>query len=228
METRLGFVSDHPLRRRRFGPILPASIILGVCGTIAIAWACAAWLPTDDAPAEISSVAIAESLWETNCVQRRFGVTSVNSMRSRTRYDAATNSLERSGDGSDDADSLQQQILAGWPYRAFRCTRDNVVRIASPGRFMHYRQFAQDVKTRNGIELETTGIMTWRALPYEPLWPGLIADAALHSAGWWVILSGIVALRRNIRRRRGLCPVCAYDIRSSNLAGCSECGWRRA
>ncbi len=36
------------------------------------------------------------------------------------------------------------------------------------------------------------------------------------------LIPGPVALRRLIRRRRGLCPTCAYPIGES--ATCTECG----
>lgn len=32
-------------------------------------------------------------------------------------------------------------------------------------------------------------------------------------------------LRRRRRRRRGLCPMCGYDLRGSPSGVCSECGW---
>ncbi len=30
-----------------------------------------------------------------------------------------------------------------------------------------------------------------------------------------------------VRRRRGCCPCCGYDIKGQADKGCSECGWRR-
>ena len=50
-----------------------------------------------------------------------------------------------------------------------------------------------------------------------PWWPLVIAAAALPS----VRLSG--AWRRRRRKRRGLCPCCAYDLRASP-GRCPECG----
>lgn len=34
--------------------------------------------------------------------------------------------------------------------------------------------------------------------------------------------------KRWLRRYRGRCPQCAYDLRGDLAAGCSECGWKRA
>ena len=37
---------------------------------------------------------------------------------------------------------------------------------------------------------------------------------------------GEVALRRHIRRKRGLCVSCGYDLRHADHAACPECGAR--
>ncbi len=38
----------------------------------------------------------------------------------------------------------------------------------------------------------------------------------------------IMLLKLPTRRNRGLCPVCAYDLRHEYHRGCPECGWGRA
>ena len=35
-------------------------------------------------------------------------------------------------------------------------------------------------------------------------------------------------LKLPTRRNRGLCPICAYDLRHDYHRGCPECGWGRA
>ena len=52
------------------------------------------------------------------------------------------------------------------------------------------------------------------------------ADIAILSAAWFVLIVGFGALRASRRRRRGLCPKCAYDLRGSPQTGgaCPECG----
>ena len=65
------------------------------------------------------------------------------------------------------------------------------------------------------------------ALPYRPIYPGLI----LNSIFWGALAFGIVSLcgytRRSLRLRRNLCPTCAYNLRNIPTPGCPECGWNR-
>jgi hypothetical protein len=53
----------------------------------------------------------------------------------------------------------------------------------------------------------------------------IVAMALLASLGW--ILDHRDARRCANRKRRGLCPVCEYELRGHLDNGCPECGWRR-
>jgi hypothetical protein len=80
---------------------------------------------------------------------------------------------------------------------------------------------------RAGIDLSATdadpsNAMYWRALPLEPLWPGFAINTIFYAAILWVLFFAPGKLKRAIRRRRGLCPACAYPIGSSPV--CTECG----
>lgn len=61
-------------------------------------------------------------------------------------------------------------------------------------------------------------------LPLLPIWPGLIVDGLFYGAAVWGLGVGLVAARSARRRRRGLCPRCAYDLHATPDA-CPECGW---
>ena len=61
-----------------------------------------------------------------------------------------------------------------------------------------------------------------KALPLRPIWPGFLFNTLFYAAILWPVIPGPLALRRLIRRRRGLCPKCAYPMGES--AVCSECG----
>jgi hypothetical protein len=64
------------------------------------------------------------------------------------------------------------------------------------------------------------------------MWPNIVADTAIHGAIWWALLTlaatVLTGSRRSLRRARGHCPLCAYDLRHEFGRGCSECGWNRA
>ena len=61
-----------------------------------------------------------------------------------------------------------------------------------------------------------------RILPFRPLWPGFAINTILYAIALWVSIWGVIALRRFVRVKRGLCPACAYPRAQSNV--CSECG----
>ncbi len=59
-------------------------------------------------------------------------------------------------------------------------------------------------------------------LPYRPLWIGFLVNTALYGAVLAMLLYSPGRVRRSIRRRRGLCTVCAYPCGASPV--CTECG----
>jgi hypothetical protein len=59
-------------------------------------------------------------------------------------------------------------------------------------------------------------------LPLAPIWGGLLANVALYTLPWILVLGAPRVAIRFSRRHRGLCPVCAYPIGSSPI--CAECG----
>lgn len=63
------------------------------------------------------------------------------------------------------------------------------------------------------------------ALPVGVLWRGLEIDTAFFAGFWLIALGGPWLARRRIRRRRGRCVGCGYDLRQAIGAGpCPECG----
>ena len=71
----------------------------------------------------------------------------------------------------------------------------------------------------------------YRPVPCRPIWPAFAINTAFYAAMLWPLICGPIALRRvirrHIRRKRGLCIACGYDLRGNLSHGCPECGWRR-
>ncbi len=68
------------------------------------------------------------------------------------------------------------------------------------------------------------GKYPWLEFPAHPIWPAFIANTFFYAGILWLLIPGPFALRRLIRRRRGLCPGCAYDLRHAQHEACPECG----
>ncbi len=68
-------------------------------------------------------------------------------------------------------------------------------------------------------------VTRWRGmgyLPLGPIWPGFAVNTLFYAAVLWLLIPGPFALRRLIRRQRGLCPKCGYPMGESSV--CTECG----
>ena len=60
--------------------------------------------------------------------------------------------------------------------------------------------------------------------PILPIFPGVIVNTLLFALPWYALFFGASAARRWRRRRRGLCPRCAYDLAGTTAGVCPECG----
>ena len=70
--------------------------------------------------------------------------------------------------------------------------------------------------------LASTGQIT--VVPLRVIWRGFAVDSLLYGAIWFALLFAPAMIRRFLRRRRGACPLCGYDLRHADHAACPECG----
>jgi hypothetical protein len=184
-------------------------LILGAITTVAVAWTCAAGsrLRTrhyEEAPALTGNLA---NLWPHDYPWHFLGL-------EKSRGIGIQHSRLSAGSGIG---WMALRLDAGFPCLAMtgRChmtTRDYVV---------HWTGLWNPPTTLLGdVHL---------ALPLEPIGPGFAIDTLFYAAIWGGVLFGFASAKRAIRRRRGRCPMCGYDLRGAPglAAGCSECGWNR-
>ena len=63
-------------------------------------------------------------------------------------------------------------------------------------------------------------------LPTRIVQPGFFINTIFYAAILWALTFGALTARRMIRRKRGHCIKCGYDLRETS-EGCPECGWGR-
>ena len=78
-----------------------------------------------------------------------------------------------------------------------------------------------------------------RWLPLRPIFPGFIINTLFYAAIWFGVFFGVGFVKRAIRKKRGRCVKCGYDLRGQrhqateasrdqgHAVGCPECGWGR-
>ena len=118
-----------------------------------------------------------------------------------------------------------EAIASGWPFLClhFLMTesyfeadyRENTGPIVNP-----------DLGWQGAIVLGGRNEYSVRALPIVPIWSGVLVNMAFWTVLWFPPLN-FHAIRNWLRRRRGRCAKCGYDLRGQFAAGCPECGWNR-
>jgi hypothetical protein len=102
----------------------------------------------------------------------------------------------------------------GWPMRAMFL---EVWGSGGDSRTTPYRS--------NGIRLPTADP---DYLPIRPLGVGFTVNTLLYAVVLWLFLFAAPrTVLRQLRRKRGRCLECGYDLRGDLDAGCPECGWNR-
>ncbi len=77
----------------------------------------------------------------------------------------------------------------------------------------------------SSVESNEDSLGGQRVLAWIPDWPGIAADSLFWGAIVGCAWRGTEILRASLRRRRGLCPNCGYDVASLPPGSvCPECG----
>ncbi len=100
-------------------------------------------------------------------------------------------------------------ICAGWPFLSLQGER-------------HFEP--QPVTYRFAWLVQESSVGEWTFIPLRPIWSGFAVNTLFYAAMLWLVIPGPFALRLLIRRRRGLCLACGYDLRHGEHEACPECG----
>ena len=112
----------------------------------------------------------------------------------------------------------------GWPAASMWCEYESVVdQSRSEG---YLRALGALTLSRYGREkiMHTVHPV---ALPLRVVWPSFLINTVFYAVTLWLLRSAPFAARRLIRKRRGRCMRCGYDLRHAGHELCPECGAQR-
>ena len=109
----------------------------------------------------------------------------------------------------------------GWPMRSLWCLQKHMVYYVDGGSYV-----SKLFEPRGLIATPIIPDEFWgpRVLPLYPIGTGFVVNTLFYAAILSLLFTGPFVLRRFIRRRRGLCVQCAYDLRGAKHEACPECG----
>lgn len=113
-------------------------------------------------------------------------------------------------------EGLVSRLEAGWPMLCF----EGLLRIqAEPHVADDEAIFRIPAPARSALRIHGEGI-----LPLRPKVSAFAINTLFYASSFWLLVRGPLALRRLIRRKRGICPACAYDLCHADHEACPECG----
>ncbi|MCH8316752.1 MAG: hypothetical protein IIA64_12345 [Planctomycetes bacterium] len=115
---------------------------------------------------------------------------------------------------------------SGWPVVAMRTRYDEV---PGPLRGQSIRRVTGGILLTPTAEVRLGDMLySAKALHLRPLWPGCAINTAFYAVLLWMLRLSPFVVRRAIRRKRGRCIKCGYDLRGTPGGGgggaCPECG----
>ena len=113
----------------------------------------------------------------------------------------------------------------GWPCLSLWSGRENRVSgNAHPNIVFHPMDVRYGYFSGDPSKIKPGRSFTIKVIPYGPLWLGLLINSIFYAGLLWLLIPGPFALRTHLRRKRGLCVKCAYDLKGAEHEVCPECG----
>jgi hypothetical protein len=199
--------------RRRVVVIL-IFLLAGAVVNVAVAWGCALWSPFKLAPRQAGQEHVLEELdgWMREIVdeypRRSFLFADVRTAAGYRLVWILDHEQKRfPGGGSSTTTGQFAYASSGWP---LPCLDGRWGPLATRG------------AVRRPDRFRAIGLRAPRLVPWVPMWLGFTVNTLFYAAILWLLIPGPFALRRFVRRRRGLCPACAYPMGEAQV--CTECG----
>lgn len=134
----------------------------------------------------------------------------------------------RLGSGRQETKTIVQEVRSGWPLRSLSVTasmeedRDDDVITVFAGKNNGWD--TAKLQKQIGINRISTLMASARphVLPKQLIWLGFPVSVAFWSCAIGLLFYAPRAFRRVLRRHRGLCVQCAYEVRGVSI--CPECG----
>jgi hypothetical protein len=218
------------MSRRRLALKLAACALAGAALTVAVAWGCVLW------HSEAVHVDIVKGTHWPAWAPSRWPLPPDTLLTSESHGSRVA--ILMVGRAEPEWQMFWEAIASdsGWPALGMR-SRTSVHRTERHTA----RRYTRDIRS-NGLVIPDEGIpylpeermtINLHVLPLRPLWPGFALNTAVYGTIIFVLWSALAALwsapglvRRRVRKRRGRCIGCGYNLRGRGSAGgpCPECG----
>jgi len=208
-------------------------LILGAIVNVAVAWGCA-WPESDQLGLRFPSLAFASSILEATEVEvGHFVKVGWSRTNDSDRFIYKVNIVQETYPGYAQQyyyetneprpginftrhlqrnEAFAVHVQAGWP---LWCLEGDVW-------FTTYPYNSECIQDPIGI----VKVGDNHLLPIRIVWRGIAINTIFYAALLWLLTLGPFTARRMIRRKRGRCIKCGYDLRGTPDL-CPECGWGR-
>lgn len=211
-------------RVKRIAIKLVVFLLLGAVANVGVAWGCAVWSAADHWRGSLDrtrsdalwkkaqALRISQDLWTPQTGDASSRWTGPGITETWIGSDHLVRSEDPPGLRIYFGDSVFRRVVRldyGWPARCLHRT-DTL------------EQGMQQVDSVASGEFVLFDY--WVVLPTRPIWLGFIINTLFYCMVLWLLWSAPFVTRRLIRRRRGRCVQCGYDLRGAEPDVCPECG----
>ncbi len=184
-------------------------LLLGAVVNVAVAWACVLWGSMDGR--NLSEAEVQERLPPHVEVRPDYFFFHGFEIAGLGGHILSLAGTEIDSRGLESEVPLYIDLHAGWPCFGLRGTATMIKSGLSAPSLAFVPEGLMD-------------LVKFPMLPLRPIWSGFAINTLFYATILWLVIPGPFALRRHLRRKRGLCVVCGYDLRHAEHDACPECG----